>query len=259
LSAWPGTVSAANAARLSGLAALTGRVDRMAALRAIAISGQNADIGIAPALSGASSRLFARAASGVCNDSLLALRQQIDVMLDGYSQPSRRDAVRRELIDRPMIFAFPCLGARAFEGLAAATPIERAQRAAAAHDARRVRSILDSLDATRGVVLPGEVSLDNTVGEAALRAAVGDTASAIRHLDRVLNALPTLGTWATREDAQAAAIPLALALRAELAAHTGDVAERQRRAAQALVLLQHSDASLAPQVDRLRALASSPK
>ncbi|MDB4874200.1 MAG: protein kinase [Gemmatimonadetes bacterium] len=259
LSAWPGVVSAADAGRLSGLAAFTGRVDRMAALRAIATNAPNADIGIAPALTETSSRLFARAASGICDDSLLALRRQIDVLLDSYSQPSRRDVIRRELLTRPMILAFRCVGDKAFAGLTPATPIERAQRAAAAHDVRRVRAILDSLDDVRRVGLPGDVALDNTVTEAALRAAVGDTASAVRQLERVLNAFPTLSVWAVREDAQAAAIPLALTLRAELAARSGDAAEARRRAGQALVLLEHADGSLAPSIARLRTLASSAK
>jgi tetratricopeptide (TPR) repeat protein len=259
LAAWPETISATGAARLSGLAALTGRVGRMAALRAVATNAPNADIGIAPALTEAASRLFARAGSAVCDDSLLALRRKIDVLLDSYSQPSKRDIMRRELLRRPMILAFRCVGARAFDGLTPTTPIERAQHAAAAHDVRRLRAILDSLDEVRRVGLPGDVALDNTVTEASLRVAVGDTAAAIRQLDRVLNALPTLSVWAVREDAQAAAIPLALSLRAELAARSGDAAEARRRAAQALALLEHADGTLAPSIARLRTLASSAK
>jgi len=241
---------------LSGIAALTGRLDRSGQLRAIAWSEYNAGIGIAPPLTAVASRLFVRAAAGVCDDSLLALRHEVDRLMESYSQPSRRDAVQRELLVRPMSLAFPCLGAPAIEGLPASTPLDVAQRAAAAKNDRRVRAVLDSLDVVRRVLLPGEVSLDHTVQEAWLRAAIGDTAEAIHRLDRVLDALPTLGPWAAREEAQAAAVGRALVFRAELAASTGEVAERQRRAREALVLWQHADPSFGPTLDRLRALAA---
>jgi tetratricopeptide (TPR) repeat protein len=257
LSAWANTTpSPTDAARLSGIAALTGRLDRSGQLRAIATSEYNAGLGIAPPLTSASSRLFVRAAAGVCDDSLLALRQEIDRLLDSYSQPARRSEMRRDLLVRPMSFSFPCLGAPALEGLPAITPLDVAQHAAAAKDGRRVKAVLDSIDDVRRVVLPGEISLDFTVQEVWLRASIGDTAMAVRQLDRVLNARPTLGQWSTREEAQAAAFGRALVLRAELAAGTGAVAERQRRAREALILWQHADPSFGPTLDRLRALAA---
>ena len=257
LSAWgEKTPSPATAARLSGIAALTGRLDRAGELRAIATSEHNAGLGIAPPLTSIASRLFIRAAAGLCDDSLLAMRREVDRMMESYSQPARVDAVRRELLVRPMSLAFPCLGPHALDGLPAISALDVAQHAAAAQDARRVRAVLDSLDAVRSVLLPGEVALDFTVQEAWLRTSIGDTAVAIRQLDRVLNALPTLGQWATREDAQAAAVGRALVLRAELAASMGEIAERQRRAQEALVLWQHADASFKPTLDRLRALAT---
>jgi tetratricopeptide (TPR) repeat protein len=257
LSAWANkTPSPMDASRLSGIAALTGRLDRSGQLRAIARSEYNAGLGIAPPLTSAASRLFVRAAAGLCDDSLLALRHEIDRLLESYSQPARIDAMRRELLVRPMSFAFPCIGPPALEGLPAITPLDVAQHAVAAKDTRRARAVLDSLDDIRRVVLPGEVSLDFTVQEAWLRTSIGDTAIAIRQLDRVLNALPTLGQWSTREDAQAAAVGRALVLRAELAASMGEVAIRQRRAREALVLWLHADPSFGPTLDRLRALAT---
>jgi len=250
------TPSPSDAARLAGIAALIGRLDRGGELRAIARSEYNAGLGIAPPLTSVASRLFVRAAAGVCDDTLLALRREIDRLMESYSQPARLDAVRRELLVRPMSFAYPCLGPRALEGLPAISALDVAQHASAAKDARRVRVVLDSLDDVRRVGLPGDVALDFTVQEALLRTSVGDTAAAIRQLDRVLNALPTLGQWSTREEAQAAAVGRALVLRAELAASMGEVAERQRRAREALVLWQHADASFKPTLDRLRALAT---
>jgi tRNA A-37 threonylcarbamoyl transferase component Bud32/tetratricopeptide (TPR) repeat protein len=250
------TPTPTDAARLSGVAALTGRLDRSGQLRTIATSEYNAGLGIAPPLTAASSRLFVRAAAGICDDSLLALRREIDRLLESYGQPGRRDAMRRDLLVRPMSYAYPCLGSPALESLPAIMPLDVAQHAAAAKDGRLVRAVLDSIDEARRFVLPGEIALDFTVQEAWLRASLGDTATAVRQLDRVLNALPTLSPWSTREDAQAAAFGRALVLRAEIAANRGEVAERQRRAREAMTLWEHADPSFSPTLDRLRALAA---
>jgi hypothetical protein len=156
-----------------------------------------------------------------------------------------------------MSLAYPCVGAKGIQGLRPTLPLERAQFALARGDTRAVKAILDSALVVRRVMRPGDVALDFTVQEAWLRTVIGDTTGAVRQLDLVLNALPTLGPWSVREEAQAAAIPRALMLRAELADRAHDVAERQRRAAQALVLWQQADPSLAPSIARLRQLASS--
>ena len=242
------------ARHLVGLAALTGRVAREAELRSIAFTSENAAVGIAPPLTSSSSRLFARAAAGVCDDSLLILRRQLDTLLESYSQPIRRERFRRDLITRPMSLAYPCFGARAFDGLPAALPLDVAQRAAASGDRRRAAAILDSVEAVRRVSLPGEIALDYVLQEAKVRASIGDTASATRQLDRVLRALPTLSQYAAREEAQSAAIGRALLFRADLAHASRDTAEQQLRARQALIVWRHADASLAPTIERLRLL-----
>jgi hypothetical protein len=244
------------AGRLVGLAALTGRVEREAQLRSLTFSAANAARGIAPPLTSLSSRLFARAAAGVCDDSLLVLRRQLDTLLESYSQPIRRAQFRRELMTRPMSLAYPCFGMRSFEGLPAALPLDAAERAAANGDRRRAAAILDSVESVRQVLLPGEVSLDYVLEEAKVRAAIGDTVGATGRLDRVLRALPTLSQYAVREEAQSAAIGRAFLFRAELARASRDTAEQQLRARQALMIWRHADASLAPTVERLRSLAS---
>jgi len=245
------------AGHLVGLAALTGRVAREAELRAIASTSQYAALGVAPPVTSLSSRLFARAASGVCDDSLFTLRRQLDTLLESYSQPIRRAQFRRELITRPMSLAYPCHGMHAFDGLPAALPLDVAQRAAAVGDRRRAAAILDSVEAIRRVSLPGDIALDYVVQEAQVRASIGDTASATRQLDRVLRALPTLSQFAAREEAQSAAVGRAFLFRAELARASHDTAEQQLRARQALIVWRHADASLAPTIERLRSLTSS--
>ncbi len=255
LGALPPTPTRDQARRLVGLAALTGRVARESQLRSIAFTSFNADAGIAPPLTEAESRLFARAAVGVCDDSIRVLRQDVETMLDSYGQPVRRAQLTRELITRPMALAYPCLGAKAFDGLPPDVRLDAAERAASRGDRRRAASILDSLDVVRQSVLPGEVALDAVVQEASVRASIGDTASAIRQLDRVLRALPALSQFAVREEAQSAAFGRAFLLRAELAHAARDSAVQQLRAGQALIVWRHADASLAPTIERLRALA----
>jgi len=256
IAASPPTPTREQAGRLVGLAAFTGRVGREAELRSIAFASRNADAGIPPQVTAPASRLFARAAAGVCDDSLLVLRRTLDTLLESYSQPVRRAQVRRDLMTRPMSLAYPCFGARAFDGLPRALPLDAAQRAAAGGDRRRAAALLDSTEAARNVFLPGEVALDFVVQEARLRASIGDTAAAIRRLDRVLRALPTLSQFAVREEAQAAAIGRAFLLRAELARGVGDAAQQQLWARQALLVWRHADPSLAPAIERLRSLAS---
>jgi tetratricopeptide (TPR) repeat protein len=256
LGAIPPTPTRDQAARIVGLAALTGRIAREGQLRSIAIASYNASAGIAPPLTESASRLFARAAAGVCDDSLLALRRELETVLESYGQPVRRSQLSRQLITRPMALAYPCFGAKAFDGLPADVQLDAAERAALRGERRRAAIILDSVEAVRRVLLPGEVALDAVVQEARVRASIGDTASAIRQLDRVLRALPTLSQFAVREEAQSAAFGRAFLLRAELARATGDSAEQQLRARQALTVWRHADASFAPTIERLRVLAS---
>lgn len=249
------SISIDAADRLAGLAAFTGRISRAAELRARSLTEQHASMEIAPPLGVASARLLERAAAGVCDDSLGAIVRSIDTLLESYGQPSRRASMRAELVARPISLAFPCVSARALDSSPAITPLQRAQRAFASGHASTARAILDSLEAIRRPALPGDISLDYTLQESWLRAAAGDTLGAVRHLDRVLNAPSTFGVYIVRDDPQAAALGRALAFRAELAAHLGDVGTQQRRAADALVVWQHADAALAPTVARLRALA----
>ena len=115
--------------------------------------------------------------------------------------------------------------------------------------------MLDSLTELRRTYRPGDVSLDHTLNEAWLRAALGDTIAALRQLDRVLDALPTLGTFSVREPAQAAAIARTMAFRAELATAQRDSATARRWAGNALALWSNADPMLQPTIARLRQLA----
>jgi hypothetical protein len=258
LSAWAGKTPEGDVAqRLSGLAALTGRVALNAQLMTIWMSPRYADAGIAPPLTALASQFFTRAAPGICDDSLAILRGTFEKLLDSYAQPIRRQQIRAAALGRASALSYPCLRSGALAGLPAISPLDRAQRAFASHDWGRTRLVLDSLSQIRSVGRPGDVALDHTVQEAWLRAATGDTAAAIRQLDLVLEALSTLSTQAVREEAQSAAVGRAMALRAELGAARRDATSARRWAGNALELWANADASLKPTLDRLRTLAAA--
>jgi len=255
LAAQPKAPTADLAFHLTGLAALTGHPSRNAELMTAAYSARLATFGIQPALTESANHFFARAAPGICDDSVNATRAAFDRTLDSYGQPTRRDQLRPIAIGRAAVLAFPCMRNNALAGLAPVTPLDRAQRALVSRDNRRIRSILDSVNKVRAVYRPGDIPLDHTVQESWLRAAAGDTAGAMGQLDLVLEALPTLSAQATREDAQSAALGRAFVLRADLAAARRDPATAKRWAGAALDLWGGADASFTPTLNRMKALA----
>src|SRR5690606_36183322 len=107
------------------------------------------------------------------------------------------------------------------------------QREWAAGRTDAVRAHFDTLQRTRSMDRPGDVTLDHIYQEAWLLAAIGDSAAAARHLELPLTATTTLGTRILRDVPQAAALGRAMALRAELAAAAGDRATARRWAAAA--------------------------
>jgi hypothetical protein len=257
LAVWKGRAPPAEiAATLSGLAALTGRVALMTTLMESSTAAEYANVGIAPPLSAAAIRFFGRAAPGICDDSLALLRRNFERVLASYSSPSRRGEVRQIVLWQGAALAYPCLKAAAIAGLRASGPLDRAQRAFAANDHKRTRMILDSIAAVRSGYRPGDISLDHTVQEAWLRAAVGEAIGAEQMLDLVLDALPTLGVQAVTEEAQSAAVGRAMVLRADLAAERHDAPTARRWATAALELWAHADGSLKPTLDRMQTLAS---
>jgi hypothetical protein len=103
---------------------------------------------------------------------------------------------------------------------------------------------------------PGDVSPDYTFLESWLMVSIGDTAEAVAHLDQSLDALPTLGVYFLNYPAQSAGLVRAMALRAEIAAASGDRATAQRWSGAVATLWSRADPNLAPSVQRMRALAA---
>jgi len=85
---------------------------------------------------------------------------------------------------------------------------------------------------------------------------MGDTANAVRQLDRALGALSSLSAFSLRDEASSGAAGRAMALRAELANARGEVALRTKWARAVTDLWATADPPLQPVVARMRALAA---
>ena len=130
------------------------------------------------------------------------------------------------------------------------------QQAFAGGDTRSLRILLQGVASDAKTQRPGDVSLDVTYQLAWLRSAMGDTAAAVRQLDRALGALPSLSASSLREAGSAAAAGRAMALRVDLATAQRNL-EVQKKWARALAdLWATADPPLQPVVTKMRALAA---
>lgn len=242
---------------LMGIAALLGR--ERDAVRYMLASGEPVQINLAPdvpAVQGPATALFMRTALGVCDDSTRALVAGVSSMLQSYVTHAQLAEARRAFLQRPLGFAVPCLGAASTLTIAEPSmPIIRIDQMIARGDRAGARAQLDTAQAHRSWPRPGDLSLDGTLAEAWVRAAIGDTTAAVRQLDLTLTALPTLNASIVYEPGMAAAVGRGMVYRAELAARTGDVDTAALWAGRVLTLWAHADPSLAPTIARMKQLA----
>jgi len=256
--ATPPPLSQADAQVQIGLAALTGRVGTLAHLADVTGAGIPETVLDAPGpVRTASSRLFARAALGVCGTEIAATRKDLDDAIDHYVAPAAAPAIARSLLARPLSMLTPCTRGRSV--LEIEVPKDRTtrmQKSFARGDRRTFQAIGDTIAVRIRLRRPGDLSPDFTFQQAWLRAAFGDTATAMAQLDRSLRALPGLSASALQESGSAAAIVRAMILRADLAAGTGDMATARKWASAVAVLWSSADESLGPEVARMRRLAS---
>ena len=251
--------SQADAEVLIGLAALTGRVDRMARLAELT------DAGLPPAyadvsgpVKSATAKLFVRAALGVCGGDVAATRRELDDAIDRYVAPAAARATSQAILARPLSMLAPCTGGRSvLEIQPPRDRITRMQEAFARGDRATFGAISDTIALRVRMRRPGDLSPDFTFQHAWLRAAFGDTTAAIAQLDRSLGALPGLSPSALHEAGSAAAIVRAMILRADLAARTGDSDTARKWATSVVVLWSNADDGLQPEVARMRSLAGN--
>ncbi|MEO7457537.1 MAG: serine/threonine-protein kinase [Gemmatimonadaceae bacterium] len=244
---------------LGGIAALLGREGL--ATTYVRMSGSTVSFDDAPSvplLEDVSTALFMRTALGVCDDSVRALQKRVDVLLESYVNSGQRENARYGMLARPMQFALGCMGPKAalVVGTAKISQVMLAAQALGRGDARLARAILDSVQQSRRVSRPGDISLDYTLAEATLIAALGDTVRAAHQLDLTLTALPGLSYHVISEPGMAASVGRSMVYRADLAAKSGDAGTAALWAGRVLTLWAHSDPSLAPTLARMKRLAS---
>ena len=251
-------LSPGEADALIGLAALTGRVDRLARLAEITGAGiPPSTMDVPRPVRSAASDLFARAALGVCGSDVVAARKALDDALDRYAAPAAAPAISRTILARPLIMLTPCTRGRSvLEIQAPRDRTTRMHQAFALGDRATFRAISDSIAVRVRTRRPGDLSPDFTFQQAWLRAAFGDTLAAITQLDRSLRALPGLSPPALHEPGSAAAIVRAMILRADLAAATGDTVTARKWATTVSILWSNADRSLQSDLARMRALSA---
>jgi len=240
-----------------GLAALTGKLERTAELARHTSDYAASAASLPVQVMDAAAPFFAFAALGVCSDTTYALERRLDDQLAHYVSEDKLPAVRVAVKARPLSMLAPCTAGKSSLGVdAAGYRLLKMQQAFATRDTRSLGILLKSVDSDSKTQRPGDVSLDLTYQLAWLHSAMGDTAAAVRQLDRVLGALPSLSASSIREAGSAAAAGRAMSLRAELAISQGDL-EGQKKWAGALAdLWGTADSPLLPVVTKMRALAA---
>ncbi|HUF66911.1 MAG TPA: protein kinase [Gemmatimonadaceae bacterium] len=246
----------AHAGVVHGLAALLGRTALTARLGVQGKTGSEvAGVRVVPDLAVRAAALDAYAALGACQQ-LRPARGRLSAAVAGHVNAERAESVLNDLQALPALWSVPCTGGGSAQwSSASATHLARAQRSYAAGDRVTALAILDTAQAERRSLRPGDISLDYTFQEAWLRAASGDTLAAMNLLDLVLQSLSTQGTMLLTRMSEAAALPRAMILRADLASAVGDQQTARRWAGAAAALWSRADAEPAADARRMQALA----
>jgi tRNA A-37 threonylcarbamoyl transferase component Bud32 len=250
---------------LAGPAALTGRIRTLAAiLRAPGVAARSGltlpngnPLDASPALEQEGANAFAWAMTGACGDTVVGYRARIDRQIESYvPDPKRRRDIGGALLRRPLSLAVPCVGNGALLGIdPAGDKMTLLEQAIANRDIPAFHAIFDGVVAARSLSRPGDTAMDYTFIESWLLRSIGDTATAARHLDASLDALPTLGVFMLDYPSHSAAFVRAMGLRAEIAARSGDRATAVRWATAVTELWAHADPELQPYVQHLCELA----
>ena len=261
LSASSSNPTPGDAEQLPGLAALTGRLHLAADLERRASANYRfmtpdwTELHLAPPLTEAAMELLAYSSFGTPVDSIAALERRVERLIPSYVEPDKRPVVRQVLLDPPAVLAFPERGRRpAHRPGVSDRYLLTLQWELATGDTIKLREEFEQLRRLRAGMRPGDVAFDAIYHEAHLLLALQDTAAATRLLDLSLDALPTLRTDVLEELPQVATLVRGMALRAELAAQSGDSTQARRWARGVLVLWAAADPELQPTLHRMRAI-----
>jgi hypothetical protein len=258
---------AANAIRLVGPAALSGRLSDAIALlqqlsarpdRAVRLpNGRVADL--QPAVLNERAAFVVRAAAGVCDDGVRSAPARIKSMLAAYASPdSAPRGLDQALFERPVGTALACLGpAGAAMAPGAITPPMLAAQSLARGDSARARGMLGSMDARRNATPGAADAPELLAAEVAVRLSLGDSAGAGQIIARTLDLLPVAPATFVEQETSAAALVRMMAQLAELAHARGDREQARKWASAVVALWPHPDPALKPTTDRMRGIAAT--
>jgi len=259
------SLSPLDARRLAGLALLTGRVYRAAALLQRAapldtpMTWDGIEVANAPMpVKQAGLALLAYAAVGQPAESLRAAKQRVEQRVSSWAGPLDRERLRLAVLHVPMGLAYETIGVSdVHRAQAGGDYILEMQWAMAHGDTAAVRAELKRQSELRSRARAGDVAINGTYGEARLLLALHDTAAAIAALDLSLQALPTLSTELFEQPEQVGCLIRAMALRAELAARGGDRALAADWGGAVSTVWRNGDPPLAPLVQQMRTFVAS--
>jgi hypothetical protein len=191
------------------------------------------------------------AALGAPADSMRATEERALTLIHDWIDPKRRSTVVVGLLEWPATLAYPVLGLQRAQDSRSRTPQTLAQVALERADTATVRRILT--DPRRQLDQRfGPPSADEARADALLWLAIGDTAAAARQLDEVLNSLPLYGARLLDDVEQPASLVRNMALRADLAARSGDLTTARHWAEAVGDLWSGADPVLQPLVAQAR-------
>ncbi|HEX2718765.1 MAG TPA: protein kinase [Gemmatimonadaceae bacterium] len=258
-----------SAGHLAGLAALTGRADRAAALLRIAASdsafvpfaSQAGGRGRIPVeVTAAALELLAYASMGGPRDSVRTTFLRATGLVDAWVPAGERAEVRRTLFHNAFSLAYDDLAPLATFTVDPGSNLVLAMRQAMARqDSSSARRASAKLAAATAKYAPGTMGIDRIDRHARALLLLGDSTAAIAQLDAGLGALPRSRSILVSVVPQAGSIVPAMALRAELAWRRGDRATFERWARPVVLLWRDADPPLQATIATIRERASTPR
>ncbi len=252
---------------LAGLAALTGRPYLAADLarragpnEEFATTGGD-ELKLPATIKGTALAYLTLAAFQVPVDSMRAVDRRLLTQIETGIEKRGRAAAVNATIAIPRALAYPALGpGMTYQGNIGAYHLLRLQAEMLRGDTAAVRELIAGPTTTGRTLLPSEVPLYIVLRESQLLLTLGDTVEARAKLEQSLSSLPStglelVGALPHASIPEAAALPLALSLAAELAGSRGDREAGKRMAVDALALMDQQSGPLQPTIDRLRKLS----
>jgi eukaryotic-like serine/threonine-protein kinase len=233
---------------LASLAILTGRIDRAADLLRSGAGPMNWPVEVPLAATQPAQALLAYAAVGGPADSMRVLEARVETAIGNLLPSGSHTAARMALLHRAAILGFPVSGyaARAAAAERTLNPRLGARTAMAANDTSDVRAYLHDHLQRQELSRPADLQLEVAVSDAVLLMELGDTARALRVLDRALSGVAWFEPAAFADAVTAGSLIRAMKLRTEIGSRQGQSADARRWATALTALWEGADTAFQP-------------